>query len=142
MWEVVLTGRHAVVVGDCKEQQLSPTGSLFSCKARDEGGTEAGYSGRKPIYPVALNRFNIFSIFCFLVSHLQFFFGFWSVFRGSSLLAEMAGGAGSVLGRTAAPAVCKSEGQEGKDHCSGTQRERWTLLPCLCLLICFAKKSW
>ena len=108
------------MVGDCKEQQLSPVGSLFSCKAGDEGGTEAGHSGRKLIYPAAPNRFNIFSILCFLVSHLQFCFGFWAVFRGSSLLAEMAGGAGSVLGRTAAPPVCKSEGREGKDCCFGT----------------------
>uniref|UniRef100_A0A8D2PCN4 GBRB4 protein n=1 Tax=Zosterops lateralis melanops TaxID=1220523 RepID=A0A8D2PCN4_ZOSLA len=27
----------------------------------------------------------------------------------------------------------------GKDCCSGTQRGRWTLLPCLCLSICVAK---
>jgi len=96
------------VVGDCKEQQLSPAGSLFSCKAGDEGGTEAGYSGRKPIYPAALNRFNIFSILCFLVSHLQFCFGSWAVFRGSSLLAEMAGEAGSVLG-VRLPMLCASQ---------------------------------
>lgn len=134
-----MTGRHAVVVGDCKEQQLSLTGSLFSCKAGDEGGTEAGYSGGKPRYSAALNRFNIFSILCFLVSHLHF--GSWAVFRGSSFLAEMAGGAGSVLGRMAACPVCKSEGWEGKDCCSGTQRERWTLLPHLCVLIHVAKKS-
>lgn len=73
MWEVVLVGRHAVGVGDCKKQQLSPAGSLFSCKEGDEGGTEAGYSGRKPINPAILNRFAIFSILCFLVSHLQSF---------------------------------------------------------------------
>lgn len=137
-----MVGRHAVGVGDCKEQQLSPAGSLFSCKEGGEGGTEAGYSGRKPINPAILNRFAIFSILCFLVSHLQFCFGSWAGFRGSSLLAEMAGGAGSVLGRMAAP-LCASQrvGGGGKYRCSGTQRERWTLLPCLCLLICVAKKS-
>lgn len=98
------------MVGDCKEQQLSPTGCLFSCKAGYEGGTEVGFSGRKPIYPAALNRFNIFSILCFLVSHLQFCFGSWAVIRGSPLLAEKAGGAGSVLGRMTVPTACKSEG--------------------------------
>lgn len=59
-------------MGDCKEQHLSPALSLFSCKAGEEDGTEAECSGRKPIYPAALNRFNIFSILCFLVSTFSF----------------------------------------------------------------------
>lgn len=122
-------------MGDCKEQQLSLAGSLFSCKAGDEGGTEAGYSGRKPVYPAGMKRFNIFSFLCFLVSHLQFCFGFWAFFRGSSFLAEMAGGAGSVLGRTSTLSVRKSKGQEGEVG-SGTRRERWAPLPCLSLGLC------
>lgn len=53
-----------------------------------EVGTGAGFQMREPIYPAALNSFNIFSILCILVSHLQLCIGSWAAFTESPFLLE------------------------------------------------------
>lgn len=102
-----------------------------------EVGTGAGFQLREPIYPAALNSFNIFSIHCIPVSHLRLCIGSWAAFRESPLLA---GGAGAALGRAATPARL-SEGWEGQEPGPGTQR-KMDSPSLLCLSSRVAKKPW
>lgn len=111
-----------------KSSACQRQGPYSYAKQGMEVGTGAGFQMREPIYPAALNSFNIFSILCILVSHLQLCIGSWAAFRESPLLA---GGAGAELGRAAAPcpAVKRDSKREGQKLGTGTQSERWTLLP-------------
>lgn len=108
-----------------KSSACQRQGPYSYAKQGMEVGTGAGFQMREPIYPAALNSFNIFSILCILVSHLQLCIGSWAAFTESPLLA---GGAGAELGRAAAPCPAVT-GLEGQEPGPGTQSERWTLLP-------------